>query len=346
MEQSPSPRVPPWLIVNHSFSSFIQSQGQLLLDLSLYVSSINYHSTTRPTYSSLLSWPHSWILPSQRRIVAKSRTEYLRLSSLDLDAADAARQQQLQQQFPTGTEIPKIIQERQRTALSLLKAPEHAARFRLDALAEDFFKPLDELLADKEWLLGGDEPTSLDCLALGYLALALRPAVPQPWLAESLTKNYPRLHRYVDAVIQHFFGSSIGPSDALPDPFQPTASSLSSPKLPWRTPSRKSLLSTVSEVSSTALENLPLFGNLFKPNPLSPSVAFNDPAASALPLLVPAVALGIISSLVSVVGYGLYSGEVPFSSHWLQGGRRTREKSLRDMGEAGVMLGAVDFGGV
>ncbi|KAL8914291.1 MAG: hypothetical protein Q9172_007113 [Xanthocarpia lactea] len=176
-----------------SYSSFLETHGQPLIDLNLYVSSENYHASTRPAYSHILHWPNTWLLPPQRRAAAKARTDHLNFSSLDLDTID--QDEEKKSQFAAGSEIPRrLIRSTPRTT-SMAKKGQHAARFRLDKLAEGFFEPLNQLLQDKSHLLSNGATSSLDCLALGYLALALVPDVPQPWLSQKMKEKYPTLCR-------------------------------------------------------------------------------------------------------------------------------------------------------
>ncbi|KAL8870670.1 MAG: hypothetical protein Q9198_007579, partial [Flavoplaca austrocitrina] len=183
----------------NNYISFLETHAQPLVDLTLYVSSENYHASTRPAYAHILHWPNTWLLPPQRRAAAKARTDHLNFSSLDLDTVDQEESEMKKSQFAAGTEIPKrLIRSTARTTASLAKKKgQHAARFRLERLAEGCFAPLNRLLDGKRYFLPNEEGrmTSLDCLALGYLALALVPDVPQSWLKQMMKRKYPDLCR-------------------------------------------------------------------------------------------------------------------------------------------------------
>ncbi|KAL8893355.1 MAG: hypothetical protein Q9192_005353, partial [Flavoplaca navasiana] len=113
--------------VNHtlsrlSYTSFLETHAQPLIDLTLYVSSENYHASTRPAYAHILHWPNTWLLPPQRRAAAKARTDHLNFSSLDLDSVDQDEHKIKESQFAAGTEIPKrLIRSTARTTGSLAK---------------------------------------------------------------------------------------------------------------------------------------------------------------------------------------------------------------------------------
>ena len=184
-----------------AFTSFIESRGQPLLDLSFYVSSENYNDSTKRALSQVLTWPGSWTIPGKLRDKAKKRSEHLGLSSLDVGAAleDAKTKD-------TGltAQIPERLRSPKQTVSALLGKNAAKDRFRLDAVTAEFMEPIEELLGQKEQLLSKDV-TSLDCLAIGYLALMQRHDLPQDWLRDALRKKYPRLGQWSDTFAQTTF---------------------------------------------------------------------------------------------------------------------------------------------
>jgi hypothetical protein len=62
--------------------------------------------------------------------------------------------------------------------------------FRLETVTSKFFEPLHELLAEKEWLIA-ETLTSLDYLAIGYLALMQTPQLPHDWLRRAMKETTP-----------------------------------------------------------------------------------------------------------------------------------------------------------
>ncbi|KAL8859719.1 MAG: hypothetical protein Q9178_003834 [Gyalolechia marmorata] len=345
-----------------SYTSFLETHGQPLIDLNLYVSSENYHASTRPAYSHILHWPNTWLLPPQRRAAAKVRTDHLNFSSLDLDTND--QDEEKKSQFAAGSEIPRrLIRSAPRTT-SMAKKGQHAARFRLDKLAEGFFGLLSQLLQGKPHLLSTETMTSLDCLALGYLALAMVPDVPQPWLSQKMKEKYPTLCRYVEHHARDCFGLDLRntPTDKDRDG-DPNPSITQITTLPWwQTPDPPTpILTNIKNINILPLlESLPLFGSLYRPSPVQPSTPTpHSQKTSRIPLL-PTVFLGLTASVAAMGTYFLWTGEMPSSAWWLKGVRQRhrvvagwplgargdRRKRLREMGEAGELLGAVDFGRV
>ena len=188
-----------------AISSFIASNAQILLDLSLYVSFENY-SATRTAFTKILPWHANYIVPPKRREAARKRTDHLGISSIDVDDVhedlsnkppgfDVGREKTFEAETQKRA---SLLLPQKNTVRSLLQRPEHSAVFKLHALADNFFGPLQDMLGDESYFLGSTGPQEVDCLAYGYLSLMLYPHLPQDWLAKVLRKRYPRLARYTE----------------------------------------------------------------------------------------------------------------------------------------------------
>ncbi|EXJ65239.1 hypothetical protein A1O7_01580 [Cladophialophora yegresii CBS 114405] len=196
-----------------ALTAFIISRGQPLLDLSLYVSSDNYHNCTRPALATMLAWPNSWTMPHRLREQAKKRSEHLGLSSLDVDTAQ--EEEAKKENLGLTAHIPKSLRKPKQTVSGLLGRNQQKNRFRLDAVTDDFFDPLSEMLGEKTSLLGG--PTSsADCLAIGYLALMQKPQLQHGWLSESLRTKHKRLDEWARRQAAEPFGTSTSKLQTLP----------------------------------------------------------------------------------------------------------------------------------
>lgn len=337
-----------------SFSSFVECNGRPLLDLSLYVSAENYHSTTRLAYSRILPWPYPWFLPSWRRAAAKTRTEHLNLSSRDLDSNSNE-----QRTLTTGSGlIPESLRTSRQTLSSLLFQPQRTSRFRLEALADAFFEPLDRLLDGKRYMISNERPSSLDCLAFAYLALSLIPDVPQPWLADSMKSRYPALCIYVKDLVQEFCGGAANAEDAFPDLQLEVSTGLDNDRkgtkgecvLPWRSSQQYILKSATAALLESTFASIPILGDLHNPriskqessqivkiDNESTSLSVGD-SQGKFDILPTFLAVGTV--LITLGSYLAFSGLPHISNGWMATNRRT----LSDMGEAGAMLSALDFG--
>lgn len=249
-----------------SFSSFIESRGQALVDLSLYVTSQNYYGNTSPAYGALLQWPNQWILPPKLHGAAKARTESLGLSSLDLQAMEEQRQREHSAAVATG-QIPKNFIRRPRDTVSrLLGRTAQQNHFRLEALTGEFFEALEAMLGQKAYLLATNEdemPSSLDCVALGYLSLALVPELSFPWLRDSMRAKAPLLSAYTERLRRRCFGDApvevghaFSPQTAPPSP------------LPWRAPGRISVAAVGSTLLATLVDSTPFLREVRQNNRL------------------------------------------------------------------------------
>ncbi|KLJ08131.1 hypothetical protein EMPG_16420 [Blastomyces silverae] len=231
-----------------AFSSFLESHGQPLIDLSLYVSSENYNNVTSLAYATLLQWPNQWIMPPQIRTTAKKRTEHLGLTSLDIDVMVEEERQQARDPSNLASKIPKsLVRKPQATVSDILSKTSKQNRIRLEGITGAFVAPLEELLGRKGYLLSSEIPSSLDCLALGYLSLALVPKLPYPWLRDAASGQAPRLAAYADRLRSRCFGAApVEVSMAFTD--SPALAS----SLPWRSPEQVSF----GAVGMRALEGM------------------------------------------------------------------------------------------
>ncbi|KAK6582787.1 hypothetical protein PZA11_005195 [Diplocarpon coronariae] len=254
-----------------AFSSFVESHGQPLLDLALYVSSQNYTTVTRPLYNKIQKFPLPYITPPSIRAAAKQRTDHLGISSLDIDTEN----------HEPSTEpsiIPASLRRPKQTVSSILAAsPEASARIRLDALAIDFLEPMQALIGNKQFFLSDNRFSSLDCLALGYLALMFIPELPQPWLSRTIGDNYPRLRAWTEDLSRRVFGKE---NTTLEDAFLVTAdcSELETnakriageSDLPWVQPYNRTALDVGRVFVSSLADLVPVVGHLNKITRMKP----------------------------------------------------------------------------
>ena len=201
------------------YLSFLHSVAGPLLDLYLFVSSENYHAATSSAYTAVLPWLSNYMIPPKRRNLARARTAHLGLSSLDVaeasehmrgpgagTASSEYEAAKMAAGIPTDSEPKALSMGRGKGLGGLLNSPIYAARFKLDALSNELLEPLSDLLQKKDYLLEGDKPSSLDCLAFGYLSLMFYPTVPQAWLKETTQTKFPRISRYIQRLRKEFFG--------------------------------------------------------------------------------------------------------------------------------------------
>ena len=192
-----------------AITSFLESHAQTLLDILLFVSYENY-VTTRSEFTKILPWYANYTIPPKLRTAARERTDHLGISSIDVDdvhedlsnrpsSFDVGKEKTLEAEAQKRT---SLLLPRKDTVRSLLWRPQHSAVFKLHALADNFFGPLQDILGKNEYLLGTEEIQIVDCLAYGYLSLMLYPKLPQDWLASTAHGKYPRLAKYTERIHQ------------------------------------------------------------------------------------------------------------------------------------------------
>lgn len=244
-----------------AYTALITSRGQDLLDLSLYLSSVNYSAITRKTFSTFLPFPLSWILPHNLRAAAKARTAHLGLSSLDIDS---------EEQQEDKNPVPESLRTKT-SPTSILSSPENAAQIRLHGLAKAFLAPLQELRGQKRFFIG-DRPTTLDCLAMGYLSLCLFPDLPSRWLAGAIRNEFQQLGAFVHDMQQLFFHGAVGVEDCGIDVLGSTDEeqkererrAIGKEGLPWAAPPRRGFLDLARTVGGHLSSNIPIISDVLK----------------------------------------------------------------------------------
>ena len=332
-----------------AYTSFIESRGQPLLDLHLYVSSENYSERTSPALAKLLKWPHSWLIPHRLRDRARKTSEHLGLGGLDVDSA---QEQEQEPKNDLSSQIPQSLRKPQQTVNAMLGHDTRRSKFRLDAVTSDFLAPLNEALAKKEWLIT-DHVTSADCLCLGYLALMLLvPKAPQPWLQEALERQYPRLGRWMGRGRHAYFddrdrikkanGSAtmngdIKPEDTNAPPEQGPS------KLPWQPAPQHGVAQTVNNLILHFMDAIPILGQYLSPTQIAmdrienrnerarrKQVAIKRARAWQLwygQLLTSSVSAATLAAVLA------YNGILRLPNF------RSQSRSQRTFGEAGAILG-------
>ncbi|KAJ5274121.1 hypothetical protein N7478_009246 [Penicillium angulare] len=332
-----------------AFSSFIESRGQALIDLSLYVSSQNYYQNTSPAYGSLLQWPNQWILPPKLHSAAKTRTAHLGLSSLDLQAMEDQRQREHSAAVAAGHIPRNFIQRPRQTVSGLLGRTAQSNHFRIDALTSEFFEPLEAMLGEKDFLLASNEPapSSLDCVALGYLSLALIPDLTNTWLHDAFRTKAPRLSAYTERRRRRCFG------DVPVEVEQAFSSGLTSPSaLPWRAPGRISITAVGSTLLATLADSTPFLSEIRQNNRLKKEAQSADSEFSSLERRAVStyadsrkkdmyVSIATVAgAIVALVAYTIHSGLIVVS----QDGEEAEEENVEEeIPNGDFQMGATDF---
>ncbi|KAH6651201.1 outer mitochondrial membrane transport complex protein-domain-containing protein [Chaetomium tenue] len=180
-----------------AYTAFLTLHASPLLSLTLYVSSANYATTTRPAYSAVLPLPLPWTEPPAVRAAHARRAAPLGLSALDTDAVRAREKGERERAVaegwvtvPEGVGKGKVGGGGGGGGVGAALSPEQKMRIRLEGVAGEVL----DVLGEVEW--GGQE-VGVRCLAFGYLALMLVPEVPRPWLREVMEGRYPELCEFV-----------------------------------------------------------------------------------------------------------------------------------------------------
>lgn len=204
-----------------ALTALVQARGQELVDLSLYVSHRNYSTCTQPLLAGLLGWPLRYHLPLRARDAARDRTGHLGLASIDATSEPGHGHEQEHEQERERRRGSPASQTA--AAAALLK--DSAPNIRLAALYDELLGALARQLGAKNYLLSDEAYATVDCVAVGYLALLLLPDMPQGFARDAM-RRYPRVGAYVNDLRVKFLGGD-GDGDGLP------WGSLERGDLPW-----------------------------------------------------------------------------------------------------------------
>ncbi|CAO3687010.1 unnamed protein product [Umbelopsis vinacea] len=158
-----------------------------------YADQTNFVKTIRPTYAKLLTFPTRYFVPIRLRNNAKARLEKYEVEIKDDDSSslDSSETEDLKKLMETGWH-------------------------HMYTLARDTYKVLDTKLGEKDYFFG-DEPSTLDCLAFGYLSLHMYPMLPHHRLRIILTTEYPRLALFCDRFKKAYFTEPLPQSESASD---------------------------------------------------------------------------------------------------------------------------------
>lgn len=211
-------------------------------------------------------------------------------------------------------------------------------------MADAFFEPLADMLANKQYLLGTTSPAAVDCLAFGYLSLMLYPRMPQPWLQEALKTRFPKLKSYVDR-LRARFDMDATPEQAhlIPHSDQEDARRQSLPalvdsSLPWQHPYASGFLGALGFIAHDVYSQLPLPNSGAQVKSLPQRDYETGWMQKTIPYL---PALTLFSMMGSLMGYWFY-----LDRPWPRGEAihyfgAPLQKRLVDFGAAGSVLAAL-----
>ncbi|KAF4978964.1 hypothetical protein FZEAL_4761 [Fusarium zealandicum] len=306
-----------------AYSAFLTAHAAPLLDLSLYVSAANWAATTRPAFSSLLPFPLTWTVPPLIRADAVKRVEHLGFADMDSDFDPNGGLHLSSGRDALPETFRRHIPARTKKTVHEEMTPEQTVLIRLYGLAEDCLSVLDDYLKEgsEEKGLGffeGANPSSLDCLAFGYLALMRDAPVPRSFLKDWLEKKAPRLSNFVDSM--------------------KTTCLQKEPSLPWVESGHDTALRIGTRTLDSILYNVPGFGDEYATEARRRA----EGGITGIDARSVMLAMSILATGAAFgYGYHTYKAMQPFGSRiqvWQS--QRNRSK-LGEFGALGSMLGSV-----
>jgi sorting and assembly machinery component 37 len=262
-----------------------------------------------------------------------------------VDAADEDDKENAQNSASAAASaamIPPSLKRSKETVMTVLTQPVHASQFRLDALTASVLDPLQELLGQKRYFLSDTQVSSLDCLALGYLALFLYPNLPQSWLADTMRRKYAKLCGRVDDLRGRFFGCPIPTYDPRAanqetnTQEQEDVGTAHHAVLPWAAAESGGVFQNGSLLLENVMDTLPLnyIPKASRTSGVTSNTQATNPESTTPHPGLNSQVLAITAGASAMLGYLLYAGFSP-------GEEQKKTSSLRDLGEAGAILSGI-----
>ena len=266
--------------------------------------------------------------PSTRRSLARSRTQHLNVSALDLDTSSSTESEGKTQERG----LPEQFEIYGRPTLSKLLRQEGAKeRFRLDALIDAALDPLNELLGEKRWFLCTEKPSSLDALALGYLSLALVPEAEASWMREGV-RRYPKLCAFVEHGLEEVFKGVVKVEEAMiPEKIEGSVG------LPWRAPAAVTAGQRIGGLVKRVTDELPL--GLWRNDRVkgNSNADIQGSAGGEMSGILLPFAAAAATATAAVGAYAYFASSLSWGTTANEGTK------LEGMGAAGAMLDVFDF---
>ncbi|KAI1906785.1 hypothetical protein LOZ53_005263 [Ophidiomyces ophidiicola] len=280
-----------------ALSCVLESRGTLLIDLSLYDNSENYRFATSPAYGTMLQWPNQWIIPPAILSRAKARAALFGVHSANDPDVEQERQQGRSSIQLAAAHIPKSLTTKPRETMSSALG-QASSRFRLRNLVDFVATPLEEVITNKD--PSARRVSTLDCLALGYISLALIPNLPDPWLKDYLLDLAPSLCSYVDEMQASCFGGQIDAAAVL-------SGNVSNSHLPWQLPPKIGLAGIGRSLLEGVADSIPVIKDIR----LSRRLQETGMEASLNPKEVSTAAKhyrqdALVSAATTVIGVGMF----------------------------------------
>lgn len=296
--------------------------------MSLYVSPPNWAAGARPALAAALPFPLSWTEAARVRAAWVAAAERAGVAGLDSEREREEREAREREEEGARERAGWVRVPRTTGAgkEGVGGGKGGGSESRLEGVAADVLDVLEGLRAGKRWLLAEDSgPTSLDCLAFGYLALMLVPDLPRPWLRDTMRRRYGPLCSFVEDVRSTCFG--------------PAATAVAA--LPWsQAPAHDSVVNVGLRFARGAVQGIPVVGEEWQR--WRDGRGQNKGEGSAADLFV--AAGGVLAAAALAAGF-IFRKDIPAIGSPIQRWERP-QAGLRGFGAAGAMFGFMSEAGV
>lgn len=230
----------------------------------------------------------------------------------------------------TTTTTTTTAQKKIPTVTSALQSHLSSAQSRLSPTIDALCAPLTTFLSNNP------NPSTASCLALAYLSLLLIPSLPVSWMQQFIRERYPTLSSFVERGVRDIYAGETDVEEAMEGKMIADGKGL-----PWRKPEIVGAKMAERMIWGSVVEQLPsvLGRDVLHDGSADPEKDLQQNQVVArrsdgfvLPAVVAATTA--IAAIAGYLTYTSYTTQTPDE----------KGKKLSDMGEAGALFSALDFG--
>ena len=232
----------------------------------------------------------------------------------------------------SGTPTTAAQNKKNTTVTSALKSHLSSAQSRLSPTIDALCAPLNTFLSNNH-----NNPSTASCLALAYLSLLLIPSLPVSWMQQHIRERYPTLSSFVERGVRDIYSGETDVQEAMDGRMSGQGKDL-----PWQKPGIIGAKMAERMIWGSLVDQVPggfKGGTILHKSTQEPNTD-NEPSRTSSTIIPAAMAITTttLAAAVAVAGYFSYT-------YYTTTQNLGKGKRLSDMGEAGALFSALDFGG-
>ena len=233
----------------------------------------------------------------------------------------------------SGTPTTTAQNKKNTTVTTALKSHLSSAQYRLSPTIDALCAPLTPFLSNNH----NHNPSTASCLALAYLSLLLIPSLPVSWMQQHIRERYPTLSAFVERGVSDIFAGVTDVQEVMEGRMSGQGKDL-----PWRKSEIVGAKMAERMIWGSLVDQVPggFGGGKILHNSSQEPKNDNDGQSRTSSTILPAaiaITTTTLAAAAAVAGYFSYTYYTTLNDK--------KGKKLSDMGEAGALFSALDFGG-